>query len=207
MVRPNDFYDTDTKKDRYGRKVDTAKTTKMPIEALTQFYESRQGRDLVPKNPYNFMRDLYDRYDITVPAYLQNGGDMTVRMLKDSLDNGRSGYKYLKQVWDSLLASVNNINIDPDSITAIDNAFTDLKTEQEKLVKYFEFVGKVRDNYELFKHAPTKVQITGDDVTDLEASLSTLINEYKEKEDKIAKLIAELAKAETNPDEINAAFD
>jgi len=205
-VRMNDFYDNDTKKDRYGRTIDATKTTKMPIEALTQFFESRRGRELEPKNPYNFMRDLYDRYGITVPTYLQNGGDMTVNMLKDSLDNGRSGYKYLKQVWDSLLASV-NVTIDGDSLTQINKAFADLETVQNDLVKYFEFVGKVRDNYELFKHTPTKVKLTGADVVDLENTLKNVVKDYKDKEDKIAKLIEALAKAENKPDEINTAFD
>jgi hypothetical protein len=203
----NDLYDPVTKQDRFGKSVDPAVTKKVAIEGLTRFYSSRRAASLQPSNTNNFIKELYDRYDLQVPVYLQMGGAVAVDMLKSSLDNGSSGHKYLKSVWTALLNSVSNIELDTRSIKLVDDEFDKLNQAQLEIVKYFEFMSKVSDTYDLFKYAPTKVKITGKDVTELQTNFDGLVADYKDKEDKVAKLIEMLAKKEVDPDEINTAFD
>ncbi len=203
----NDLYDPITKQDRFGKSVDPTTTKKVAIEGLTRFYSSRRAAALQPSNTYNLIKELYDRYDLQVPTYLQMGGAVAVDMLKSSLNNGTSGHKYLKSVWDALLNSISNIELDPVSIAQVDAEFLKLEQAQAEIVKYFEFMSKVIDVYELFKYAPTKVKITGKDVAELQTNFNGLVTIYKEKEDKVAKLIEMLAKKEVDPDEINTAFD
>ncbi len=200
-----DIYDSVTNKDRFGRVV-SDKTNKIAIEGLTRFYESKRAEGVLPKNSRNFITDLYEKYNFVVPSYLQNGGS-AVSTLKARLDNGETGAKYLKNIYDNLLASVSNVSIEGATKAEIDKVFVDLEGQQDQLVKYFEFVEKVKQAYNLFKYAPTKVKLDGKDITELENNLAALVTEYKEKELKIAQLIEALAKKELNPNEITAAFD
>jgi hypothetical protein len=206
-MNQNDLYDPATKKDRFGHSVDPTTTKKVAIEGLTKFYSSRRAAQLQPSNTYNFIRELYDRYELEVPVYFQMGGNATVAMLKENLNNGASGHKYLQTVWKSLLNSVSNVELDARSITSVNGEFLKLEQAQNEIVRYLEFVSKVSDVYNLFKYAPTKVKINGKDIAELQTNLDLLVNEYREKEDRVAKLIEMLAKQEVDPDEINDAFD
>ena len=204
-VDSNSFYDKGTNKDKFGKVVDPAKTNKIAIEGLTRFYDMRKSYAV--NDVASLMRDIYSRYDYTVPSFLQMGGASTYDMIREQFSSGNAGAKYLENIYISLKDSLSNVDITGTAANGISTAIGDLKTKEGEILKYLEFVDKVSQVYNLFKYAPTKVSITGTDIKSLETNLATRIKEYKDQEDKVARFIQGLAKKEVSPYSENSVFD
>lgn len=203
----NDFYDPVTNKDKFGRSVDPSKTNKTALEGLSQFYEARKFYRSNQTNFSDYLRDIYDIYGFKVPKYLQSGGaNSRYKLLKAEMDNGNTGVKYLTRIYNSLKSSLTNVDISVVE-TEIDKFLAEIQKNENELLKYIEFVDKVNNIYHLFKYAPSKVQLTGTDINELNDNLNNKIQEYQAKENKVAQFIQALAKKELNPYTENSVFD
>lgn len=205
MLTSYSFYDKATNKDKFGKSVDPSSTDKIALEGLSRFYETRKNYGA--NNVNGLMRDLYARYDFNIPNYLQSGGASPYDILKAQLDKGDAGVAYLEKVYKSLINSLTNVDMDQDVIQKMNSFIGELKTKQNDLIGYLEFVDKVNQAYNLFKYAPAKVSITGNDIDELNENLKIKIKEFKDKEDKLARFIQALAKKEINPLDENSVFD
>jgi hypothetical protein len=203
-ITSNSFYDSATNKDKFGKPVDTAKTDKIALEGFARFYELRKSYAV--NDVADLMRDLYARYDYTLPNYLQTGGASPYDALKVQLERGDAGAEYLDRVYKSLKSSLKNVDI-TDAEAAINGFLATLKATEGDLLDYLEFVDKVNQTYNLFKYAPTKVDLSGANIVDLNTKLAQKIKEYKDKEDKVARFIQALAKKEISPLSENSVFD
>ena len=204
-----DLYDPNTKLDRYGRSVATPTPYNMvAIDGLTNFFQSRRAMQLErPKTVFTFLEQLYDQYGITFP-WVQSGGYMSeFEMQKAQITRGDGGIRYLENLYKSVVNSLTNVTLDPSAIVNIENGLTAAKNLETTLLSYMEFVYKVKENYDLLKYAPSKVQLNGDDVIKLQNSLNTEIAKYQKQENTIAELIESLARKEKNPNAIVSAFD
>lgn len=207
----NDFYDAKTHKDKFGNSVDTAtaKTTKKSaLEGLTRFYETHQYYRADQNNFGSFMGDLYDRYEMPRPGYLQGqfGGASSYELLKANMESGNSGVKYLSTIYNALKSSLSNVDI-----SEVDKEMTTylahIKKDEDKILEYLKFLDKVTNIYHLFKYAPTEVKFGAKDIADLEKELADKVKIYQDKESKVAKFIEALAKKELHPFSENSVFD
>ena len=204
----NDFYDAKTQKDKFGNSVDTATTKKRALEGLTRFYETHQYYRGDQNNFGSFMGDLYDRYEIPRPSYLQGqfGGASSYELLKANMESGNSGVKYLTTIYNALKNSLSNVDI-YEADKEIKKFLASIQKDEENILNYIKFLDEVTNTYDLFKYAPTKVKFDKKNVDDLEVELKTKIKKYKEKESKVAKFIEALAKKELHPFSENSVFD
>jgi hypothetical protein len=203
-VTSNSFYDAGSNKDKFGKPVDPASSDKIALEGFARFYELRKSYAV--NDVADLMRDLYARYDYNLPNYLQTGGASPYDALKVQLERGDAGAEYLDRIYKSLKSSLKNVDI-TDAEAAINGYIANLKAIEGDLLDYLEFVDKVNQTYNLFKYSPTKVDLSGANITDLNAKLATKIKEYKDKEDKVARFIQALAKKEISPLSENSVFD
>ena len=204
----NDFYDAKTHKDKFGNSVDTASTKKSALEGLTRFYETHQYYRADQNNFGSFMGDLYDRYQIPRPSYLEGqfGGASSYELLKANMDSGNSGVKYLTTIYNALKSSLSNVDISEADIE-IKNFLASIKKDEDNILKYIKFLDEVTNTYDLFKYAPTKVKFDKNNVTELEKELANKVKIYRDKESKVAKFIEALAKKELHPFSENSVFD
>ena len=199
----NDFYDPVSKKDKFGRPVDETTTNKKALEGLTRFYDSRQNNRGLRNNFGDYMKDLYDLYfpNRSPPSYLQLGGasNSPYDLLKAEMSSGNIGVKYLTRIYESLKSLLTNVDIIEVDVE-IKKYLKELETNETNIIKYLDFVDKVNNIYHLFKYAPSKsISFTGTDIDALNTQLDNKINEYREKEDLVAKFIQALARRNENP--------
>jgi hypothetical protein len=203
----NDFYDAKTHKDKFGNSVDKATTKKSALEGLTRFYETHKFYRADQNNFGSFMGDLYDRYDMPRPSYLQGqfGGASSYELLKANMDSGNSGVKYLTTIYNALKSSLSNVEIH-EVDDEMKNYLAHIKKDEDKILEYLKFLDKVTNIYHLFKYAPTQVKFGAKDIADLEKELDNKVKIYQDKESKVAKFIEALAKKELHPFSENSVF-
>ena len=204
----NDFYDPVTHKDKFGKNVDHTTTNKSALEGLTRFYENNQFYRGNPNNFGNLLGDLYDMNELQRPNYLQSGGNhhSPYKLLKEEMANGNTGVKYLTTIYESLISSLTNVDISEVN-TEMKKFLREIKKNENKIIKYLEFLDEVNKIYNLFKYAPTKVKFDETDITKLNVQLQKKMQEYKDKEAKVARFIRALAKKELHPFSENSVFD
>lgn len=159
-------------------------------------------------NFFNNNINLYSSLNINVNFvneminfYKQDGGCSKLLKFKENLDNGQSGYKYLKNLWSNLHSNLDNITIEEESLKKINSCFEKLHESQNILVNFFLFVAKVIEtnilNNELDKN----------DLDKLNIKLNKLFNDYKTREGKISQIIQDVAKYENNHENNSKIFD
>lgn len=200
------YYDVKTKTNRFGQKVDPNSTTKKPIEGLTRYYEHNKTPHL--RTTKDLMIDLYEINNLPLPSYLnynQSGGS-PFGQLKDSLLSGKSGYSYLKHVYENLRGSLENVSV--DEIDAdIKKKLIKLEGTQEALLKYLEFFEKVSTVHELYKLTDADLKFTSTDIESLKAELEKKIKAFRENEELIVRFVEAIEKKEANPDDISSIFE
>ena len=182
--------------------------SKIPVEGLIKFYEFKRANNFMPPSTTkDLMTNLFLYHNLQLPEYLQNGGEIKPEDFRRNYDEGNTGYKYLKNIYDLLLKSLKTVTIDPKDLEEIDNLFKEFEILQEKLLLFVIFIMKLKEINDMFLKYPNKYTLKKEDIDKLQQKLDFVISDFKQKEDGIQQLIEAIARKEKNPNDKTSIFD